>query len=142
MNEKLIDVINRYKNIKCPKELKNSLNFTYFNGQQIETDKTLFDIGINDNDVIYFINKENQDLKEEEGIIIKEHYHKLIYCISLLDWNCFLCKTSYSKLMAKYYCSLCHYNLCDNCHLNKNLPKRKAFPFGVEPSNLAIKNPF
>ena len=46
MNEKLIDVINRYKNIKCPKELKNSLNFPYFNGQQIETDKTLFDIGL------------------------------------------------------------------------------------------------
>ena len=84
MNEKLIDVINRYKNIKCPKELKNSLNFPYFNGQQIETDKTLFDIGINDNDVIYFINKENQDLKEEEGIIIKEHLLHFVIRLELL----------------------------------------------------------
>ena len=36
-------------------------------------------------------------------IIIKEHPHKLIYCISLLNWDCSLCKEKFKKEDAKYY---------------------------------------
>ena len=48
---------------------------------------------------IEYINKQEKRC----FIIIKEHPHKLIYCISLLNWECSLCKNKYKKEDAKYY---------------------------------------
>ena len=76
-------------------------------------------------------------------IIIKEHPHKLIYCISLLNWDCSLCKEKFKKEDAKYYCSLCDFNMCDKCHSKTNCTKKKAFPEGIiKPSNSNINNQF
>ena len=75
-------------------------------------------------------------------IIVKEHSHKLVYCISLLDWECSLCTKKYNKENAKYYCSLCDFNMCEICHSKGNYLKKKAFPDEVKPSNKDIKEPF
>jgi len=76
-------------------------------------------------------------------IIVKEHLHKLVYCISLLDWNCSLCKNNFQKEKAKYYCSLCGFNMCDNCHSKGNYIKKKSFPDNLKlnPSDKNILNP-
>ena len=82
--------------------------------------------------------------KEKEklsSIDVKEHSHKLVYCISILDWQCSICKNNYQKDDAKYYCSLCNYNMCDNCHSKGEYTKKKVFPEGIKPSNLNINNP-
>ena len=76
-------------------------------------------------------------------IIVKEHPHKLVYCISLLDWNCSLCKNNFQKEKAKYYCGLCGFNMCDKCHSKGNYIKKKSFPDNLKlnPSDKNILNP-
>ena len=76
-------------------------------------------------------------------IIVKEHPHKLVYCISLLDWNCSLCKNNIQKEKAKYYCGLCGFNMCDECHSKGNYIKKKSFPDNLKlnPSDKNILNP-
>ena len=76
-------------------------------------------------------------------IIVKEHPHKLVYCISLLDWNCSLCKNNFQKEKAKYYCGLCGFNMCDECHSKGNYIKKKSFPDNLKlnPSDKNILNP-
>ena len=90
--------------------------------------------------------KKLENIRKQEKrcfIIIKEHPHKLIYCISLLNWDCSLCKEKFKKEDAKYYCSLCDFNMCDKCHSKTNCTKKKAFPEGIiKPSNSNINNQF
>ena len=81
--------------------------------------------------------------KDKIGSInVKEHEHKLVYCISIIDWNCNICKKIYPKSKAKYYCSICNYNMCDECHAKGNYTKKKVFSEEIEPSNLDINKPF
>ena len=86
-------------------------------------------------------NDSNSSHKKKEDIYINEHSHKLVYCVSILDWNCSMCKKNYSKSMGKYYCSLCDFNLCKKCHSERNLPNPKEFKEEIKPSNSYIKNP-
>ena len=80
--------------------------------------------------------------REGKGSIeVKEHPHKLVYCISILNWTCSICNKNYDKKEAKYYCSLCNYYMCDICHSKGNYTKKKLFPGGIKPSNTDIKNP-
>ena len=82
-------------------------------------------------------------LKEDNGaIIVKEHQHKLVLCISIFDWICSLCKKRFYKKDANYYCSLCDFNMCQNCHSKGNYLKKKEIPSDVKPSLTSIINPF
>ena len=75
------------------------------------------------------------------SIDVKEHPHKLVYCISILNWKCSLCDINYTKEKAKYYCCICDFNMCDKCHTKGEYIKKKIFPEGITPSNIDIKNP-
>ena len=215
-NEKLSEVINRFKQTQCPKKLKDLLDIPLYGGQKVDKDKTISELGIKDNQIILFIstkkieedsneeekkeeyhldddeklqlkkwldeyegmkllkkinkilnNKEennNNDnnnpllldsresvsnflefVKQKEGmgaIKIKEHSHKLAYCISILNWSCSLCNKKFSKDNARYYCSICDYNMCEKCHSKGNYTKKKVFSDDVKPSNPDVKNPF
>ena len=164
LDEKLSDVIERFQKTQCPQNLQNSLDFPLFSGNPIQKEKKLFELGLNNNDIICFsyvkndesenMINENQELREknisnnvsnkkiegEKEIFVKEHSHKLVYCISLLDWNCSICKNNFNKNNVKYYCSLCDFNLCEKCHSERNLPKRSEFKEEVKPSNSKITN--
>ena len=74
------------------------------------------------------------------GIEADEHDHKLIYSLTNNDWTCNECKKRYSKTEGKYFCSLCDYNMCDECIENKRYFKIKSFPKNVTPSNTNVKN--
>ena len=55
--ERLIDIINRFKNNGCPKDLKSYLNICVCNGNLVDKNKTLIELGINNGDSILFMNK-------------------------------------------------------------------------------------
>ena len=81
--------------------------------------------------------------KEKSGaIIVKEHEHKLVYCLTNFSWNCNLCNKNYEKKNARYFCSICDYNMCDECHSKRDYIKKKVFPESVTPSNTSVKKNF
>ena len=163
-NEKLSDIINRFKNnSQCPEKLKNEIFYCYHNGSKVYMDKTLEESGIKDGDRILIIIKESkkdenyiEDEKEKNienndlslvkissfGIIIKEHIHNLVYCLNTFNWKCNLCKIKYDKLKPKYFCSLCNYSMCENCHNMRNYPKKKEFPDNIDNSNITINKKY
>ena len=98
-----------------------------------------------DNNISYEDNKIDfikQKDDESSSIKVKEHEHELIYIISIFDWKCNCCKKNYSKNDARYYCSLCDFNMCDVCHAKQNYPKKRIFQeLDIKPSNNEIKEP-
>ena len=80
-------------------------------------------------------------IKQKErcgAITVNEHEHKLVYCITIFGWKCNLCKKEYDKKNARYYCSICDFNMCDECHSKGNYIKKKVFPDNVEPTNTSV----
>ena len=158
LNEKLSNVINRFKNTLCPEQLKGNLERCIHNGSKLDIEKTLKESGIKNGDRILFLenlsnndnnNKEKKDSEmnsidqlSPSGIIVKEHIHNLVYCLNIFCWKCNLCKIRYEKKYPKYYCSICNYSMCENCHDNRNYPKKKAFPDNDFESSVAIKKKF
>ena len=81
--------------------------------------------------------------KERQGFIkVKEHKHKLVYCLTIFDWQCNLCNRNYNKENGRYYCSICNFNMCDNCHSKGEYIKKKAFPEGVKPTNKMVNKKY
>jgi hypothetical protein len=220
MDEKLIDVINRFKKTQCPINLKDLMDVPVFGGKKVDVNKKLFELGLGNNQMILFVstkkieddnaqNKGGYELQEDEkeqikqwmaeyegmkllkqiqkianslkedeneeniisnndinnifllnsdktvadfyefvklkeqggAIIVKEHSHKLAYCISIFNWKCSLCNKNYGKDEARYYCSSCNFNMCNECHAKKKYIKKKVFPDNIKPSNPDIINP-
>ena len=54
-NEKLIDVINRFKQNQCPNELKNCLDVCACKGNRADKNKSLIELGINNGEIILFV---------------------------------------------------------------------------------------
>ncbi len=215
-NEKLSEVIERFKNNECPKQLKESLSIPIYGGLKVNPEKTLSEIGIKDGELVLFIIKkengesktkkietnekkeykltedeliqvkkwleeyeamkfmkkifkkkenENNDINDENlipldtresvkfldfvlekeksgAIIVKEHEHKLVYCLTNFNWQCNLCNKNYEKKNARYFCSICNYNMCDECHSKGKYIKKKVFPEDVTPSNTSVEKTF
>ena len=214
LNEKLIDVINRFKNNECPQEFKNVPNVIACHGEAIQDlKKTLLELNIKDKENILFLKSHyepNEYIDKEEeykltqrekeqieilksqykekyidkglnnklklskhnidnnidyeeyinveipsffnfmekrdlmrrGINVKEHGHLLVYCLTNLDWTCNMCNNIYSKEDMKYYCSLCDYSMCQNCHYKRKYLMKKSFPKGIKPSNPSVNMHF
>ena len=205
--EKLIDVIERFKNNECPKELKNSLSVCLCHADKVDQNKTLNELNIKNGEQILFMstntpeeNKENKNKEEKKrvltdrekefvlnlkleyeakyllkklnlndndgnnksnnqekipdfgiyasrldsqmGIMVKEHKHKLVYCLTNYSWKCNICNLKYKKEVGRYYCSLCDYNMCENCHYQKKYFMKKSFPKGTKPSNDSVNVQF
>jgi hypothetical protein len=202
--EKLKDIINRFKNNECPKELKDNLSVCLCHGQKADQNKTLLELGIKDGERLLFTifkkeeqnekkdknkielnerereqlaklrleynekylhkelnklkldknNDKNYDADDEEeipsfrqycalkdrkiGVEVKEHIHKLVYCLTNISWVCNICKMKYKKEAGKYYCSLCDYSMCESCHYYKKYFMKKSFPKGTKPSNDSV----
>ena len=58
------------------------------------------------------------------GIKLDEHAHTLIYLINNRNWSCNICYASFNSNTAKYYCSICDYNVCNNCKDKRNKEKK------------------
>ena len=71
-----------------------------------------------------------------QAIAVNEHNHKLVYCMTRLDWTCNICNKNYKKEDLKYYCSLCNYNMCQECHEKGKYFMKKSFS-----PNISLANP-
>ena len=213
LNEKLCDVIKRFKDNECPNQLKEHLSIPLHGGQPIkDQNKTLSELGIKNQEIVLFIIKKKKDeekidnkeksehkLTEDEliqikkwleeyeamkfiknmlnsqenienenngnlvaldtresihnfldfvkqkercgSITVKEHNHKLVYCITIHSWKCNLCNKKYDKKNARYYCSICDFNMCDECHSKGDYIKKKFFQKVLNPQmTLLLKN--
>ena len=56
-----------------------------------------------------------------------------------MDWKCNECETDYDENNARYYCSICDYNMCDKCREDNWYDIIKPFPKGIVPSNRNIQ---
>lgn len=61
-------------------------------------------------EIVDFIMKKDKEFALE----VKEHEHKLIYCLTRFNWKCNVCKNDYDSNQPTFFCSLCDYNMCDN----------------------------
>jgi len=104
----------------------------------------LVDLQINQN-LIYesiLLNNNDPSKKKEKEKNPKQCEHKLILLFSNSSWSCNNCNKSNSEKEPKYFCSLCNYNICNNCigDNNKFLPLE---PFCHEQTKLkSYKFPF
>jgi hypothetical protein len=122
-----------YKKMKYINEMVNNQN-------NIENNQNLLVLNNRESlcNFMEFIRK-----KESQGFIrIKEHKHKLVYCLTIFGWQCNLCNNKYNKENARYYCSICNFNMCDNCHSKGEYIKKKPFPEGVKPTNKMVNKKY
>ena len=123
-------------------KISKILNITNVNNSKINNDlnnyKEIFEKGGTMTNFFEFVNK-----KENHGaLIVKEHQHSLVYCKSIFDWICNLCKKRFYKKNGNYYCSICDFNMCEDCHSKGNYLKKKPLPDDIKPSITSIINPF
>ena len=83
-----------------------------------------------------------KEIDNSVGIIVNEHKHILVYCLTINDWKCNICNTNNTKDKGRYYCSVCDYNMCETCHGKNKYFMKKSFPQGTKPSNSQIKDQF
>ena len=95
-------------------------------------------IDFNSRDFLNFLNEKYKEL----GRKIDEHEHKVIYTKTNYDWKCKECNQKYSKTKSRFYCSICDYNMCNNCRKNKKYYIIGCIPTDAEPSNNKIKKQF
>ena len=193
-NEKLSDVISRFKISECPKELKDELTACLCQGKQVEDlNRTLLDLGVKNGEQFLFMksqfeekrkkqemkytlterekeqvgrlrqeyneaynkndnnnnNNNNNETKKpsfiefikgkdrKTGIDVNEH-QQLVYCLTNINWKCNICQKNYSKENARYYCSVCDYSMCEDCHYKKKYFMKKSFPKCTKPSNSSV----
>ena len=76
MNEILSEIINRFKHSQCPTKLKPYLPFPIYEGNLIDKEKTLSQLGIKNKAMILFssenANEEYMNKKEEEEKLNEE----------------------------------------------------------------------
>ena len=84
---------------------------------------------------VSFYNKKDNS----SSVLVKEHVHLLVYCLTNFDWKCNLCYKNYDKSKGRYYCSKCDFNICENCHYKNKYLTKKSFPKNTCPSNSSIK---
>ena len=95
-------------------------------------------IDFNSRDFLNFLNEKYKEL----GRKIDEHEHIVIYTKTNYDWKCKECNQKYSKTESRFYCSICDYNMCNNCRKNKKYYIIGCIPTDAEPSNNKIKKQF
>ena len=95
-------------------------------------------IDFNSRDFLNFLNEKYKEL----GRKIDEHEHIVIYTKTNYDWKCKECNQKYSKTKSRFYCSICDYNMCNNCRKNKKYYIIGCIPTDAEPSNNKIKKQF
>ena len=84
------------------------------NNNNKESDKTIND-------------KKEKNENNNNQLIKVNHEHKLTFLYSNTDWNCKECSNQFNNKHAKYYCSLCDFNLCENCFTEKRMYPLKEF---------------
>ena len=73
------------------------------------------------------INKNESPQNINRKLINEDHEHKLVLLFSNNDWTCKKCNGKFQDKIPKYFCSLCDYNICENCFNNKKMYPLKEY---------------
>ena len=90
----------------------------------------------------------NEHIISDFNYISKNHKHKLgLVSTNRQGWKCNLCKTSFSNQVKSYYCTLCDYDLCQDCILKERKEKGERvgngdLHYNVNDNNLFFNIPF
>ena len=107
-------------------------------GQKLPNFKLKVKFNLEGKDFEEFINKKFGEI----GMKTKEHEHKLVFIKTIFDWKCNECNSQKAKSEPRLYCSICDYNMCNNCRKEKKYYKFGNIPINALPSNNRIKNKF
>ena len=102
------------------------------------------------NENIDNIEELNKHLIPDFNFISKNHKHKLGFVSTNREgWKCNLCKTNLSNQVKSYYCTLCDYDLCQDCILKEKKEKGEKvgngdlhFNINNDNNNLFFNVPF
>ena len=108
------------------------------NSLKDQKDILSLDIKQNKDELIAFIFYKDR----QYGIKVREHNHKLVYCLTFFDWKCNKCNKNFDKKQGKYYCSFCDYNMCDNCRAMGFYDKKREFPKNIPPPGVNFNKKF
>ena len=84
-------------------------------------------------------------INEKFGILgtqTEEHEHKLIYLKTNSDWKCNICNASKQKKEPRFYCSICDFNMCNECRKGKKYYIIGNIPTNEVPTNKNIHKKF
>jgi len=130
-SEILYNLLNIYQaNLFSNSQKKRELNEALIKNKKIPPK---LDMKINPQNMIIFLKNIADNI--HPGIKILEHEHKLVCCLTNDNWVCEQCKNLYKSQDEKFYCSLCDYNLCQQCRKNKNYDRRKAINKKFHPDH-------
>ena len=102
-------------------------------GEEIDTR-----ISSDNKQLLSFLNKKFHEI----GMKVDDHEHKLIYTKTNFDWKCNECEQKKLKEESRIYCSICDYNMCNECRKNKNYYKIGNIPKNVKPDNKKVRAQF
>ena len=85
-----------------------------------------------------FILEKDLNLGQE----VKEHEHQIIYCLTKSDWTCNNCHKNYGSSQPTHFCSLCDYNMCDECIKKGGYERKISFPKIIIPPNESVKSKY
>lgn len=123
-------------------KLRNEYKSKYLNKENNKDGNEADDEGEETNHSIPKFTHFVMSIDNSVGIAVNEHKHRLVLCLTNVSWKCNICNLKYKKEVERYYCSLCDYNMCKNCHYSKNYFMKKSFPKGVKPSNDSVEAHF
>ena len=92
----------------------------------------------------------NKKLIPDFNFLSKHHKHKLGFVTTSREgWKCNLCKTALSNQVKSYYCTLCDYDLCQDCILKEKKQKGEKvgsgdlhFNINENNNNIFFNRPF
>ena len=99
-----------------------------------------FNKKINNEDLVKFLIKRAKDYTS--GIKIREHEHDVVCCLTNFAWKCSICKKDYDCQEEKFCCSLCDFNMCQDCRKLKNYERRKTIKKDITPYNESYRNKY
>ena len=99
-----------------------------------------FELKVNTEELIKFLLVRSKI--KQTGISIREHKHNVVCCITNYSWNCNQCGKNYNGDDEKFCCSLCDYNMCQECRKLKNYERRKTIKKDITPDNSKYRSKY
>ena len=81
------------------------------------------------------------------SILVQEHIHPLIYCLTIdrsnfyTNWTCNKCGINYTYNIPSFYCIFCDFDICEACILSHKLFDIIVFDYNLNLLNFTMNNP-
>ena len=125
-----MNIVNNNINYNCN---NNPNNFNNFNN-----------LNIFNNLNNYNIQKSLISLINSSILVNNKHQHPLLYCYINRNienfWNCHNCHCNNPRDIPSFYCTICNFDLCQNCLMQCNMFEITLFDYNTPESKMLIKS--